>query len=242
MNIEFIKPKIFPQNIKAFVTKRNVSKANELGLSFSKSDFLTNKDLEENRRKLAHELKIEYQKLKFQKQVHGNNIQIINANTEINESDAMITKQQRIAIAISIADCAAILIYDPTQKVIAGIHSGWRGTKENITEKVIEKLKNEFNSNPKSLFCYMSPCASGDSYEVGEDVARFFPNSIRKISNEKYLFDNKNEIKNQLISSGVESQNIEISNICTIGNKNYHSYRRDKNLSGRMAAIIMMEI
>lgn len=240
MTIKLTKAKNFPSEIECSVTTRNKSKENPFGISFSQTKVTSQEELILNRIQLAKQLEIDTNMLKFQKQVHGNSIQIVDSNTPINESDAMITSSIGVALAISIADCAAVLIYDRENKVIAGIHSGWRGTKDNITGAVIEILKSRYSSKPQDLLCYVSPCASGNNYEVGEDVARYFPNSTKQISHEKYLFDNKLEISNQLISAGVRMQNIEVSEICTIADDNYHSFRRDRESSGRMAAVIMM--
>ena len=57
---------------------------------------------------------------------------------------------------------------------------------------------------------------------------------------DKYLFDNSLQILLQLLDCGIIRDNIQISDICTITNKNYHSYRRDKERSGRMAGFIGM--
>ncbi len=88
---------------------------------------------------------------------------------------------------------------------------------------------------------YISPAAGGNVYEIGEEVAKFFPRSIKPTTNGKYLFDNKHEIYLQLTDAGANSDNIEISQECTISNPNLHSYRRDKEKSGRMSAFISMK-
>ncbi|MGB9911954.1 MAG: polyphenol oxidase family protein, partial [Candidatus Kapaibacteriota bacterium] len=91
---------------------------------------------------------------------------------------------------------------------------------------------------PRNLLVYISPLASGKRYEVGEDVAKLFPLSTIPTPNGKYFFDNRKEIIYQLKETGVEEKNIEYSPLCTISNTNLHSYRRDKEKSGRMAAFI----
>ena len=87
------------------------------------------------------------------------------------------------------------------------------------------------------MLLFLPPSASVDNYEVGEEFLDYFPNSIIK-KNDNYYFDNKNEIINQLLNCGCLIENIESINECTIVDKRYHSYRRDKNDSGRMSAFI----
>ncbi len=154
----------------------------------------------------------------------------------------MITAFKGLVLCVIIADCAAVLMFDPKNGVVAGLHSGWRGTQMNITQKGIELLKATFKTNPADLLVYISPCASGESYIVRKDVAQHFPRTSRKINDEEYLFDNRAEIQLQLADCGVLKENIEMSAGCTIGGENdYHSYRRDGERSGRMAAFIGMK-
>lgn len=238
MKIEYIK--IFPHNIISGITLRNIKEYPPYGFSISKTDLIDESTINNNRKALSEIIEIPFEKLKFQKQVHGDKVRIITKQSLIEDSDAMITSDKGIYLSISIADCAAVLLHDFKNNVIAGIHSGWRGTKLNIVSKTIETMENIFETESENLIAYISPCASGEKYEVREDVAKYFPNSIKKIDDEKYLFDNKNELRNQLINAGLLQKNIHISKICTIQNENYHSFRRDKESSGRMSVFIGM--
>ena len=49
--------------------------------------------------------------------------------------DAMITKVKNIGIGVLTADCAPILLYDPSKKIIGCIHSGWKGALKGIIKK-----------------------------------------------------------------------------------------------------------
>ncbi|MGA2297735.1 MAG: peptidoglycan editing factor PgeF [FCB group bacterium] len=250
---EILKPSIFPDSkIISGVTKKNLAIFPETGFSISPAKILSVEKVNEHRKYLAENFGYSNQKelighFKFQKQVHEDTIEIVNRNTvsfdylKQGVHDGMICAESEIFLCVSIADCCAILIYDPINEIISAIHSGWTGTKLKIVPKAINILKNKFNSNPQDLLVYLSPAASGDRYEVGWEVAQHFPNSIKKSLNEKFLFDNRNEIKLQLIECGVPPQNIETSEVCTISDLDYHSFRRDGNKSGRMAAFICMK-
>lgn len=237
---EILIPQIFPKNkIIAGVTKRNLELFPDKGFTISNIDAFSHEEIETHKKYLAEVLGIKYEHCKFQKQVHKSEIQIVTQNTPNGlETDGMITSQKGLLLNVSIADCLAILIYDPINEIIAAIHSGWKGTKQNIAGKAIKMLFDNYNSNPKNLLVYLSPCASGNNYEVGYEVAQYFPETVSQISKTKYLFDNRKEVFNQLIKTGVEQSNIESSTICTIESKEYHSYRRDKDKSGRMSAFI----
>ncbi len=86
----------------------------------------------------------------------------------------MVTARKNIALAVSIADCTPILIYDKKNKIIAGVHSGWRGTYKRILEKTIRKMLKEFNSDPQNIIAYLGPSICQKHYEVGDEVAKKF--------------------------------------------------------------------
>lgn len=242
--IELLSPNIFDKDkIISGVSKRNVESFPPYGFTVSNAEIANDEEVQQNRMILASELGFDYRQMAFQKQIHGDKIRYISQGADnALESDGMMTDCKGMIISISIADCAAVLIYDPVIECICGVHSGWMGTKLNICKKAVRMMNEKFKSNPSDLIVYVSPCAGGDRYEVGKDVADFFPRSIKELPSGKFLFDNKNEIRLQLLDSGIQEQNIEISEICTISDENYHSYRRDGIKSGRMSAFIGMRI
>jgi YfiH family protein len=240
--LDLIKPSIFPNVIAAGITKSNNEKFPPHGFSIFPGDIYTPEETEVYRELLASELNIKRSNIKLQKQVHGSDIIIAYKESPYIEplpfSDGMITNERRIALIAAVADCAAVMAYDPKNNAIGIFHSGWRGTKENISSKGIEMMDKTFQSNPQDILVYVSPCADGESYEVKEDVAQYFPDAVKKIDDGKYLLDIRKQIKSQMLEAGVPEKNMEISSECTITNKNLHSYRRDKQKSGRMAAFI----
>jgi YfiH family protein len=239
--IEYITPEIFPKDIiLSGVTTKSTGEFAPFGYSISQSDILGIEETENNLHLFAKQFGIDRKKIKMKKQIHSDLIYIVNEDDESADGDGLITNQKGLLILVKVADCAGILLFDPINEVVAAIHSGWRGTQQQIVMKAIEMMYDNFGSSPLDLLAFISPCASKEKYEVGEDVAKNFPQSISSIGNGKYLFDNKNEIKLQILSMGINEKNIEISNICTIENEDYHSFRRDKEKSGRMAAFIMM--
>lgn len=240
--IEIKQPDIFDKNkIISGITLRNVHYNTLLkGFSISKADCFSEDEVEQNRIALANQLQIKRTQLILQKQIHSDISNIVDEGYPVCESDGLITDKIGLCLVISLADCCGVLIFDPKQKIIAAIHSGWKGTQKNIVGKTIAKIVENYSSNPSDFVVWISPCAGKEDYEVGEDVARFFPDFIQRKNSNKYLLDLKSAILEQLLSKGVRISNIEISPESTISNTNYHSFRRDKEKSGRMAAFIMM--
>ncbi len=196
----------------------------------------------ENRELFCRELGLERNRVAFQRQIHSDIVTIVKEPSFVGESDAMVTDEKMVGLAVSTADCTPIFIYDKENKIIAGVHSGWRGTEKRILLKTLGLMKEKFGSVPLNLYVYIGPSISESNYEVGGEVASLFDSkySTRKPDG-KFLLDVKKINYEMLINFGVPENNIEVSPHCSYGNGNLHSYRRDKENSGRTLGIIAMK-
>lgn len=231
--IDIMKAKIFPNNVIVGIA----TGYSEMKTSYFSTEKYNENDILKARVKLEDYFKDCFSKFFYQNQIHSD---IINDLSKIDaqiESDAIVCNESGILLNVSIADCQSILVYDAVNQVIVAIHSGWKGTKLNIVTKAIKRLKVDYNTNPSDLLIFLPPSASVQNYEVGEEFMDLFPKSTISIDG-KYYFDNRKEIINQLLDSGIKIINIESLNECTISNNRFHSYRRDKAQSGRMSAFI----
>lgn len=198
--------------------------------------------VKQNQKLFFKETGISSRRIAFQKQVHGNNIAYVTTPGLAGESDAMITDKNDLGISVSTADCTAVFIYDNKNKIIAGVHSGWRGTEKKIVKKTLEKLKNEFNSSPENLFVYLAPSISKKNYEVGEEVALLFAEKYLQPKKEKFLLNVAKANYDMLINFEIPKKNIQASNLCTYDVDHLlHSYRRDGAHSGRAIGVIAMK-
>jgi polyphenol oxidase len=197
--------------------------------------------VKKNRRDFFNELGLANENNAYQKQVHGSRIQIISEGGYCGESDAMITDKQAIGLAISTADCTGIFIYDFEQKVIAAVHSGWRGTSKKILEKTLEVLFKKFNCKPANMICYLSPSISQVNYEVGEEVIIHFDKKYFKQKGSNFLLDISSCNYDTLLNYEIKPFNIQKSKLCSFGYESLlHSYRRDGEKSGRALGVIAM--
>ena len=219
------------------MTGNNNADTNNFNMSFNVGD--DRESVNKNRSAFFNELGLNNENVAFQKQVHGDGIKIISEGGNCGESDAMITSETGLGLGISSADCTAIFIYDTKNKIIAAVHSGWRGTSKKILEKTLSKLINEFKCNPENMICYLSPSISQINYEVGQEVAEYFDDKYLIPKNGKFLLDVASCNYDMLIKSGVKTNNIQKSKLCSYGYKTLlHSYRRDGEKSGRALGVI----
>ncbi|HOJ17398.1 MAG: peptidoglycan editing factor PgeF [Ignavibacteriales bacterium] len=180
-------------------------------------------------------------KIQFQKQVHGDEIHVITKLGDAKESDAMITSEKGICLAISTADCNAIFLYDSNKQLIAGIHAGWRGTMKQILYKTLGVMKEEFNSRAEDIVAYMAPSISALNYEVGSEVVECFDNKYIVNTNGKFYLDLVRDNFDQLLRAGVHEKKIQVSRLCSFDNNTLlHSYRRDGIKSGRSLGVICL--
>jgi len=233
--------KQFPNVISGISTKigGNASAHFCKNMSFTVGDKKEN--VLRNREMFFNSLGITSRNISFQRQTHSVNSNYVKEKSFFEDSDALYTDIPGNFIAVSIADCIPVLIYESDKKVVAGIHSGWKGTCAGISRKTLRDLQNRFDIRAENVYAYIGPGISFDNFQVGMDVYYLFPHEVKKIKNGIYYVDLKKNIYNQLVDFGVKSYNIEMPDLCTYKEKNtFHSYRRDREKSGRMLAVIGM--
>ena len=240
-----IKPYIFnkfPEIIFGFSTKigGNEKSTFDFNLSYSVGD---NKSIVDSNRELfLKAIGLDAKKVGYQRQTHSDIIKVINHAGDNGESDALITKGKNLGLAIIVADCTPIFIYDFENKVIAAVHSGWRGTEQKILYKTLIKLKENFDTKPDNLFVYMGPSISTINYEVGKEVAEKFNNKYIVQKNGKLFLDVSQINYDMLIEFGIPQNQIQKSELCTFEfGSLLHSFRRDGIKSGRSLGVIAIK-
>ena len=211
-----------------------------LNLSFSVGDVPEN--VQRNRALFFGALGIEPERVAFPGQVHSDVVERVSRPGRMEQCDALTTNAKELYLAISIADCLPIFLYDPVNSCIAAIHSGWRGSKGKIVSRAIQRMAELYASDPRNLMAFIGPGAGVCCYEVGEDVAGQFPGEYaERATLRKPHLDLKRWNADLLLESGVLRPNTEISDDCTICDERFHSYRRDGSRSGRMLGVIGMD-
>lgn len=164
-------------------------------------------------------------------QIHSTIVNIVD-NNYINktEGDALITNMVNIPLVIKTADCIPILLYDNKNKVIAAVHSGWKGTLNNIVINTLNTMIDKYNCKKENISAYLYPSIRKCHFEVEDDVYQMFKDKITNIDKyttkkvNKYYIDLQQIVIDNLKENSIT--NIFDSNICTYcHNDTYHSYR-----------------
>ena len=185
-------------------------------------------------------------------QVHSNKFVFINKNFKNNKkklkADAIITDQKKLPIGVLTADCVPVLVYDNTLKIVAAIHSGWKGAYKGIINKVINFMIKR-GCKRKNIHAVIGPSICQNNYNVKRDfLIRFLKKDkknkifFKKIKNVIY-FNLPRYVKSQLKFNKISS--IDHINIDTFNEKNnFFSARRSLRLKhddyGRNISIIMI--
>jgi hypothetical protein len=210
-----------------------------LNLGLSSGDLPEN--VYKNREIFFQSLGIEINQVTLAKQVHGDDILLAAIAGNYQSFDAIISSKKNLYVAVSVADCVPVLIYDSSNHAIAAIHAGWKGTVLQIVSKTIVKMEQEFGTKPNKCFAYIGTCIDECSFETDDDVAVHFPDDFKRFDSNrnKYLIDLKKANAKQLTDTGIPDNQIEISPFSTVlNNQDYFSHRLENGKTGRMMAVI----
>lgn len=191
-------------------------------------------------------------KFKRIKQVHGDKIVHTSPHTidYSSEADAHYTTDENLALCVLTADCFPIFIFDRNQKHIFSIHAGWRGIANRIVIKALQKAKS-FGCDMNNTLVIAGPHIQKENFEIKNDVrdqllASVKPkclasNPVDQIDSEKCLLDLNTLLRAQLKEMEISPNHIFISNINTVTDTRFHSYRRDRENAGRQISWIVRE-
>ena len=206
-------------------------------------------NIEENRRRFLAAFDGDFQ-LATVWQVHGDDIKLVANQADVETSsekfDALVSNLNGVLVGVKTADCVPVLLADVKSGAFAAVHAGWRGTVESIVGKVVERMRENFGTEPENLIAAIGPAACGRNYEIGEDVIEAFRNNFN--GSEKYfsptrdghaLVDLHLANKDQLLKKGVEEDSIFTAPFCTMERTDlFFSYRVEKKKYGKTGRLL----
>lgn len=253
ISFDTIEPAFVKQfdGVDAFFTLRNEHLFGSSGLASSlkktenfsdeNADILIEDDVNIRRSELFSILDLDPLKTAWADQVHGNNVKNVEEGGLYDNVDGLITRKPGFALITQVADCAALLMYNPKARMIAAVHAGWRGAVAGIIPNTVKAIE-QIGGEPSQTYAFLSPCISQEHFEVGEEVAvQFSDRFVDRNSYSKPHVNLKQFVAAQLREGGLPEDHIEIHPKCTFKDKNQlYSYRRENDKSGRMLAVIRL--
>lgn len=199
-------------------------------------------DVAANRARLADVLGLPLNRFVWMEQVHSTNVTVVDGPQAepVEVTDALVTTQRELALAVLVADCVPVLLSDTEAGVIAAVHAGRLGARNGIVNKTIDVMM-DLGAKPANIHVLLGPAASGWRYEVPEhmanDVEARLPGSKTKTWKGTSGLDIRKGLVRQLLSRGVRA--IDADPRCTIEDENFYSYRRQA-VTGRQAGIVWL--
>ncbi|MCI6960486.1 MAG: peptidoglycan editing factor PgeF [Eubacteriales bacterium] len=161
--------------------------------------------------------------------------------------DGIITDDPTVTLVTSHADCGAYFFYDPVHRAIGMAHAGWKGTLLRIGAEMARRMAEEFDTDPSDIIAATGPCICRDCFEVDADLGEKFqsefgyPGISRPGRQGKAYVDLELAAAVQFVEAGIRPESITLMNACTYENRqHFFSHRRDKGITGSMAAYIKL--
>lgn len=212
---------------------------------------LPDSEIIKNREYFFKDLKIEKRDVIVANLCHGNRIVAVSENekgsgaeayeTGILDCDGLITREKGVYLMVTAADCLPVMFFDPINEIVAIVHAGWRGVISQIISAATDKFLN-FGSDTSSLIVGVGPGICQKHFIVKKDVLEkfhdYYPSATLVRNHDGYV-DLKKAVLIDLLNRGINRDNIEISENCTVcQNGIYGSYRKEGKLAPKAAAII----
>ena len=177
-------------------------------------------------------------------QVHGKTIAVFREGDPEDSrapvtADAMITNLTGAALLVKQADCQAVILYDPANKVISNVHCGWRGNAHGLLGRVVACMREEFGCDPSRMRAAIGPslgpcCAEFITYK------EIFPEGFQPFMSRDHYFDLRAISRSQLLEAGLKAGHIEAADCCTRCRTDlFYSYRGEGK-TGRFATVVML--
>lgn len=174
------------------------------------------------------------------RQVHGTKAVKVGEVSEVPalrraRADILITDRPGIALAARTADCAPLLIFDPRRRVVAAVHSGWRGTVARAGAEAVRVLAEDYGSRIQDLVAGIGPGIMPCHYQVDAPVIAGLREALGRRSRKVLAPDGPDKARldlsltNRLIleQAGVPARQIAEVRLCTFCHPDlFFSYRR----------------
>ena len=209
--------------------------------------------VEENRRRIAKAIGVRAEDMTYTNQTHTTNVAVVEAKDRgkrFMETDGMVTNVPEICLVTFYADCVPLFFVDPVHRAIGLSHSGWRGTVGKMGKVTIERMREEYGTDPAQVVAAVGPSICQDCYEVSVDVIekfrenfdrRLWPELFYEKADGKYQLNLWRANQAVLTEAGVQGENIAVTNLCTHCNPDIlFSHRSTGTARGNLSAFLAL--
>ncbi|MFC5403071.1 peptidoglycan editing factor PgeF [Cohnella soli] len=194
-------------------------------------------------------------------QVHGTEVRVVERSragsgrqdreSAWQHTDALVTNEEDIFLAMFYADCVPLYLYDPVTGGMGLAHAGWKGTVRDIVGETVSRMHEAFGAKPGNMVAAIGPSIGPCCYEVdGAVLSKVIPLVsddpdtaaivIRPTEQDgKAMLDLKHLNRHLMIKAGILPSGIEVSSWCTSCRTDLlFSHRKENGATGRMMSWI----
>lgn len=187
-------------------------------------------------------------------QVHGTHTHVVRegdthlGTSPVPETDALVTGLSNVPLLLCFADCVPIILVGlGPAPVISVVHSGWRGTLDEIVAQAISTMVREYSISPITIRAYLGPCIGPENFEVSREICSLFTDKFDTLvptvcsseqTDDVCRIDLAGAVTQSLTESGVLPCNIVSIGMCSAAAVDYFfSYRAEGGTTGRHGAL-----
>ncbi len=245
------------ENIGLIFTDRNGACStppyNSLNLAYRNGD--DPRDVDANRNIVAGEIDVSREGFIYLQQVHGIEVKKVEQNDlrdldsmawdTFSETDGIFTTENSMVLSVLTADCLPMAMAEKEGGVVAMLHSGWRGTIEDIVNHALSRIGLELGMDAHLFRAVAGPAIGPCCYKVDEGRARLFVekygiDSGVVLENDGYRLDLFQANRLNLLKAGLKEENINKVGGCTCCDCNYFSFRRE-GVTGRQGSFVYLK-
>jgi YfiH family protein len=202
---------------------------------------------EANRERFFRSLGLEPDQARICAQVHSRLVlEAGHSFTNQSEADGMTGRGRDIALAVTVADCLPVFLYDTETEAYALLHSGWKGT--GIVLNALSLMAERWGTRPSSVAALLGPCIRPCCYRVDEGRAAAFEAEFDGPAGEYPLGPVAArsgggpaldlQAANARLLAGAGVRNLSYCVDCTFTDRRLGSFRREGPAYTRMLAVL----
>ncbi|OGR59275.1 MAG: hypothetical protein A2X36_00285 [Elusimicrobia bacterium GWA2_69_24] len=175
------------------------------------------------------------------RQVHGATIHLAPSGPAQAglEGDGWLTRTPGRPVAVFMADCLPIFMWDDALTAVGAFHSGWRGLTERMPGAAVAAFQG-LGLAPDRLRAVVGPHIGACCYRVGPELRALFPAESLTEAGGGLFLDLGAEARRQLVAAGLHPDMISVSSECTSCRRDdFFSYRRDHGQDSLLALIAL---
>ena len=189
----------------------------------------------ENRARMAATLGVTPDRFLTPYQIHSPDVVVADGSWTQEtrpRADAVVTREPKLAIGVSTADCGPLLFADAEAGVVGAAHAGWRGAFTGVIEATLAAME-KLGASRDRVVVALGPTIRQPNYEIGPEFLERF--RAADMDNERFfapspreghaMFDLTGYIADRVNRAGVAQ--FEDLGHCTYADPaQFYSYRR----------------